>query len=160
MRVKPVLSLVALCICIIPASDYAFGQKLYPVQGPLASQAAPPVFSGQIRRPMFAGSLPTLLKSWTVGNGEVLQGKCVAVKATSVNTKTPGTPDSYPPQPNLAFAWDAVYGQGYFAAHVLGGKLWQGIFTGNQGTVLQVEILDGQHGAAIDNKGNIYKVVW
>jgi hypothetical protein len=86
-----------------------------------------------------------------------------------VNTKTPGALDSYPPQPNLAFAWDAVYGRGYFAAHVLGGKIWQGIFTGNQGTVLQVEILDGQHGAAVldgqhgaavDNKGNIYKVVW
>ncbi|MGB8583845.1 MAG: hypothetical protein WCD47_23725 [Candidatus Sulfotelmatobacter sp.] len=77
-----------------------------------------------------------------------------------MNTKTPGTSESYPPQPNLAFAWDVVYGQGYFAAHILGGKIWQGTFTGNQGTVLQVEILDGQHGAAVDNKGNIYKVVW
>jgi hypothetical protein len=34
------------------------------------------------------------------------------------------------------------------------------VFTGDQGTVLQVEILDGQHGAAVDNKGNIFKVVW
>ena len=160
MKAKLVLSLVASCVCIIWGSDYALGQKLYPVQGPQALQATPPVFSGQIRRPMFGGALPTLLKSWTVANGEVLPGKCVAVKATSVNTKTLGTPDSYPPQPNLAFAWDAVYGQGYFAAHVLGGKIWQGMFTGNQGTVLQVEILDGQHGAAVDNKGNIYKVVW
>jgi hypothetical protein len=160
MKAKLVLSLVASCVCIISGSDYALGQKLYPVQGPQALQATPPVFSGQIRRPMFGGALPTLLKSWTVANGEVLPGKCVAVKATSVNTKTLGTPDSYPPQPNLAFAWDAVYGQGYFAAHVLGGKIWQGMFTGNQGTVLQVEILDGQHGAAVDNKGNIYKVVW
>jgi hypothetical protein len=160
MKATIVLSLVASCVCIISGSDYAFGQKLYPIQGPLALQTTPPVFSGQIRRPMFGGALPTLLKSWTVANGEVLPGKCVAVKATSVNAKTPGTPDSYPPQSNLAFAWDAVYGQGYFAAHVLGGKIWQGIFTGNQGTVLQVEILDGQHGAAIDNKGNVYKVVW
>jgi hypothetical protein len=66
MRTKLVLPLVVLCICVIPSSDYAFGQKLYPVQGPIASQAAPPVFSGQIRRPMFGGSLPTLPKSWTV----------------------------------------------------------------------------------------------
>ena len=160
MKAKLVFSLVALCVCVIMGSGYAFGQKLYPVQGPLASQATPPVFSGQIRRPMFGGALPTLLKSWTVANGEVLAGKCVAVKATSVNAETPGAPDSHPPQPNLAFAWDVGYGQGYFAAHVLGGKIWQGIFTGNQGTVLQVEILDGQHGAAVDNKGNIYKVVW
>jgi hypothetical protein len=158
MKTKLVFAL--LNVCMILTSAAAFGQKLYPVQGPLASLTTPPVFSGQIRRPMFGGALPTLLKSWTLTNGEVLPGKCVAVKATSVNTKTPGTPESYPPQPNLAFAWDAVYGQGYFAAHILGGKIWQGIFTGNQGTVLQVEILDQQHGAAVDNKGNVYKVVW
>jgi hypothetical protein len=160
MKDRLVLALVALCFFIVPGIQYAFGQKLYPVQGPLASQTAPPVFSGQIRRPMFGGALPTLLKSWKVANGEVLLGKCVAVKASSVNTKAPGTQESYPPQPNLAFAWDAVYGQGYFAAHALGAKIWQGIFTGDQGTVLQVEILDGQHGAAVDNKGNIFKVVW
>lgn len=109
---------------------------------------------------MFGGPLPTLLKSWTVANGEVLKGKCAAVKPSSLNMKTPGAPASYPPQADLAFAWDAIYGQGYFAAHILGQKIWQGIFTGNQGTVLQVELLDGQHGAAVDNKGNIYKMVW
>jgi hypothetical protein len=109
---------------------------------------------------MFGGALPTLLKSWIVANGEVLTGKCAAVKPSSLNEKTPGAPDSYPPQPDLAFAWDAIYGQGYFAAHILGQKFWQGIFTGKMGTVLQVEILDSEHGAAVDNKGNIYKVVW
>ena len=158
MKTKLVLALLS--VCMVSGSVAAFGQKLYPVQGPLASLTTPPVFSGQIRRPMFGGAPPTLLKSWTVANGEVLPGKCTAVKASSVNAKTPGTPESYPPQPNLAFAWDAVYGQGYFAAHILGGKIWQGIFTGSQGTVLQVEILDQQHGAAVDNKGNVYKVVW
>jgi len=158
MKTKLVFALLS--VCMILTSAAAFGQKLYPVQGPLASLTTPPVFSGQIRRPMFGGALPTLLKSWTLTNGEVLPGKCAEMKASSVNTKTPGTPESYPPQPNLAFAWDAVYGQGYFAAHILGGKIWQGIFTGNQGTVLQVEILDQQHGAAVDNKRNVYKVVW
>jgi hypothetical protein len=90
----------------------------------------------------------------------VASGKCTSVKASSLNQKTPGTPDSYPPQPNLAFAWEAIYGQGYFAAQILGRKIWQGIFTGNQGTVLQVEVLNQQHGAAVDNRGNIYKIVW
>jgi len=157
---KPKLVLALLTICILSGSSTALAQKLYPVQGPLASQATPPVFSGQIRRPMFGGALPSLLKSWTLVNGEVLKGKCTQVKPSSVNAKTPGTPESYPPQPDLAFAWDAVYGQGYFAAHILGQRIWQGVFTGDQGTVLQVEILDGQHGAAADNKGNLYKVVW
>src|ERR1017187_2757388 len=160
MKTRLVLALLS--VCMISGRVAAFGQKLYPVQGPLASQTTPPVFSGQMRRPVFSvGGWPKLLKSWTLANGEVLPGKCAEVKASSVNTKTPGMPESYPPQPNLAFAWDAIYGQGYFAARILGGKIWQGIFTGNQGTVLQVELLlDGQHGAAVDNKGNIYKVVW
>jgi hypothetical protein len=158
MKIKLFLALLTAGMTL--ASTPTFGQKLYPVQGPLASQTPPPVFSGQIRRPMFGGALPTLLKSWTVANGEVLNGKCATVKASSLNTKTPGTPDSYPPQPNVAFAWDAVYGQGYFADHVLGKKIWQGIFAGDQGTVLQVEILDGLHGVAVDNKGNVYKEVW
>jgi hypothetical protein len=158
MKIKLVFAFLSVGMTL--ASTAAFGQKLYPVQGPLASQTTPPVFSGQIRRPMFGGALPTLLKSWTVANGEVLKGKCATVKASSVNTKTPGAPDSYPPQPNLAFAWDAIYGQGYFAAHILGKNIWQGIFTGDQGTVLQLEILDGLHGAAVDNKGNVYKEVW
>jgi hypothetical protein len=160
MKAKFVLSLLALCVCIIPASDYAFGQKLYPVQGPQAAQTPQPVFAGQIRRPMFsAGPVFLLLKSWTVANGEVLQGKPKTVKASSV-TKPPEAGAIVLPQPNLAFAWDAVYGEGFFVAHVLGKKFGQGVFTGNQGTVLQVESLDGKNGVAVDNKGNTYKMVW
>ena len=115
------------------------------------------------------GSEVKLLKSWKLANGEVLEGKCVEVTATSANARTLGAPESYPPQPNLAFAWDAIFGSGYFAAHILGGKVWQGIFKGNQGTVLQVEMReqlgpernnDRYRGAAVDNKGNVYKVVW
>jgi hypothetical protein len=159
MKAKLVLFLVALCVCIIPGGDFAFGQKLYPVQGALAAQTPQPVFAGQIRRPMFSkGSTFLLLKSWGVANGEILQGKPTTVKATSVNTPPVG--ESYPPQPNLAFAWDAVYGQGFFVAHILGKNLMQGVFTGSQGTVLQVESLNGQTGVAVDNKGNTYKMVW
>ena len=137
----------------------AFGQKLYPVQGPLASQMPQPVFTAKIRRPMFAmGPVFLLLKSWTVANGEVLTGKPKKVKAAAVNTPAPDA--SLPPQPNLAFAWDAVYGEGFFVARILGKDFGQGIFTGKQGTILQVESIDGQNGVAVDNKGNIYKMVW
>jgi hypothetical protein len=156
--------------CLVSGAIPAFGQKLYPLQGPLASQTPPPVFAGQVKRPMFGlGAEVKLLKSWTVANGEVLEGKCTEVTAASANTKTPGAPESYPPQPNLAFAWDAIFGSGYFAAHILGRKVWQGIFKGGQGTILQVEMReqlgpernnDRYRGAAVDNKGNVYKVVW
>ena len=70
MKSKLVLSLVALCVCIVSGSDFAFGQKLYPVQGPLTAQTPKSVFSGQIRRPVFsAGPVFLLLKSWTVARG-------------------------------------------------------------------------------------------
>jgi hypothetical protein len=75
-------------------------------------------------------------------------------------TPAPATDAISLPQPNLAFAWDAVYGEGFFVAHILGNKFGQGVFTGNQGTVLQVESLDGRNGVAVDNKGNTYKMVW
>ena len=77
MRTKLVLPLVVLCICVIPSSDYAFGQKLYPVQGPIASQAAPPVFSGQIRRPMFTGKgiLPPTFLAGNFGRESSLEVK-------------------------------------------------------------------------------------
>lgn len=160
MKTNLVLPLVALCVCIIAGSGNAFAQKLYPVQGPLAAQTPQQVFSGQIRRPMF-GPAPVflLLKSWTIANGEVLQGKPKTVQASSVNPP-PATGTISFPQSNLAFAWDAVYGDGFFVAYILGKKFGQGVFTGSQGTVLQVESLDGRNGVAVDNKGNTYKMVW
>ncbi|HXO87791.1 MAG TPA: hypothetical protein VN885_04010 [Candidatus Acidoferrales bacterium] len=158
MKTKAILALLA--IWVISSCVPAFGQKLYPVKSPLASHPTPPVFSGQISGPLFGGPPPTLLNSWTVAKAEVLAGKCTVVKPSSLNEKTPGAPDSYPPQPDLAFAWDAIFGPGYFAAHILGQTICQGIFTGDKGTVLQVELLDEQRGAAVDNKGNVYKVAW
>jgi hypothetical protein len=159
MTMRLIFTLVALSVCIVSASGNAFAQKLYPVQGPLAAQTPQPVFAGQIRRPMFSvGPTFLLLKAWTLANGEVLQGKPRTVQASSVNM--PEAEASYPPQANLAFAWDAVYGEGFFVAHILGKKFGQGLFRGNQGTVLQVESLDGQSGVAVDNRGNIFKMVW
>jgi hypothetical protein len=160
MKTKLVLSLATLCICILANSGSASAQKLYPVLGPLAAQTPQPVFKGQLRRPMFSvGSVFLLLKSWTASSGELLQGKPKTVLASSV-TPAPATGAISLPQPNLAFAWDAVYGEGFFVAHILGNKFGQGVFTGNQGTVLQVESLDGRNGVAVDNKGNTYKMGW
>jgi hypothetical protein len=160
MKIKLALTVATLCICMVGASGNAFAQKLYPVQGPLAAQRPQPIFAGQVRRPMFSvGSVFLLLKSWKVANGEVLQGKPKTVRASSM-TAAPSAGQISLPQPNLAFVWDAVYGDGFFVAHILGNKFGQGVFTGNQGTVLQVETLDGRNGVAVDNKGNTYKMVW
>jgi hypothetical protein len=136
-------------------------QKLYPVQGPLAASAPQTVYTAHLKFRVVSGHPPFwLLKSWTLPNGEVLTGSVITVKKAPMNTAPLDSPRGYPPQPDLAAAWDAVFGQGYFVARVLGNTLGQGIFKGPQGTILQVESLDGEKGVAADNKGNVYKLVW
>lgn len=162
MQAKSFIGALVVCVAVLAGSSTAaYGQKLYPVIGPLAQQSPAPVFKGQMRRPMFArlGNF-MLLKSWTVANGEILNGKCSLVVASSPDTKTPGTPESYPPQPNLAFAWDLVNGQGFYVSRVLGNKIAQGVFRGDKGTILQVESANNDTGVAVDNHGNVYKIVW
>lgn len=161
MKIKRFVFLAVICSCVFAGGSPAFAQKLYPVKGPLAQQTPQPVFSGHIRRPLVsAGPLFLLLKSWTVANGEVLEGKPKKMNATSANTETPAPGAVSLPEPNLAWAWDAVYGDGYFVAHILGNEFAQGVFRDSQGTVLQVESYDGRNGVAADNKGNVYKMVW
>jgi hypothetical protein len=169
------LRITLLALSLICASVAAFAQKLYPVQGPLTAQTPAPVYSAKLKRPMFGfGSHATSSGSiiWTLANGEKVQGALMnkSVVASSPDSKTPGDTSSYPPEPNLAFAWDAVYGQGFYVANVLGKKIWQEVLTGQQGTVLQVETYNGDyvsvtgdsrtHGVAVDNKGNVYKLVY
>jgi hypothetical protein len=155
------VSLSALCF-LVPLSA-AHAQRLYPVQGPATSQTPPPSFTANldlIHKPRKI----TLAQA----GGETFVGTWTVVTASFANLKTPGTSASYPPQPNLAFAWDLVYGQGFFSANILGSKtVGQATATGSNGTVLQLEFqeeklglpVENVFGVAIDNKGNIYKVV-
>ena len=147
---------ILFCVCMIAGGVAASGQQVYPVQGPLAAQTPPPVLTAK-----FSGTRSgkvTLVQP----NGESFRGTWEFVTPSFVNAKAPGSPASYPPQPNLAFAWDAVYGHGYFLAKVLGKQLKQAVVTGDQGTVLQLEYVSAEiflDGVAVDNRGNIYKVV-
>lgn len=61
--------------------------------------------------------------------------------------------------------WDSVFGPGYFAAHVLGNKLYdRATLTGNMRTVLHTEFSNESNtrgdskGVAADNIGNDFKV--
>jgi hypothetical protein len=156
---KAKFALLLLSACIISGSVAAFGETLYPVQGPMAAQAPPPVITAKFNGTS-SGKF-TLVQA----NGESFQGKWASLIPSFVNTKTPETPASFLPQPNLAFAWDAVYGQGYFLAQIVGTRIRQVVATGNNGTVIQVECLFGDaraglNGIAVDSKGNLFKVVW
>lgn len=163
MRIRSTVLFVTCVFFGFTGSTPLFGQKLYDVR-PTASQR-PAVFVAHQKRVIVGtGGWFKYLESWTGPGGEVFSGKFEKITATAVNV--PATGQVAPPQSNLAFAWDAVYGQGYFVAHILGEEIEQGVFTGDKGTVLQVEwSLSGipdqvyVQGVAIDNKGNIYKGV-
>ena len=150
---------VLLSAFIISGCAATFGETLYPVQGPLAAQAPPPLITAH-----FAGANSgkfTLVQA----HGESFQGKRTFVTPSFANSKDPQDPAAYLPQPNLAFAWDAVYGQGYFVAQILGSRIRHVVATGDKGTVIQVECLyadlhAGYNGVAVDIKGNMYNVVW
>jgi hypothetical protein len=150
MKTKLALFLALLSVCILTACSREV--HLYPIQGPLASQTPTPIFAAKITGAFNSGSITA-----TLANGEVFSGPW---KMISVS---------------LASAWDTVYGQDFYTAHVLGTPLFvQAVLTGNQGTVLQVEMYRQEHGSdtgpnsvapldirgvAKDSKGNIFKIV-
>jgi hypothetical protein len=163
MKSKIRLALSVFSILFVAAST-ASTQRLFPVQGPAATQAPPALISAKLQKYMGRSGKITLVQA----GGESFQGTWSIVTSTFANDKAPGSPASYPPQPNLAFAWDVVYGQGYYVATILGSEnVGQATATGDRGTVLQIEfnrnqignLIDNHFGVAIDNKGNIYKVV-
>jgi hypothetical protein len=125
-----------------------------PVQGPLSKQSPIPTYSATITG-LFYGSISVVLD-----NGEVCKGPWAAVSATPRGTSaTVVTPI------DMAADWDSVYGAGYFAAHVLGNKVYaRATLTGSKATVLHVEFSNETNtpgntkGVAKDNKGNVFKV--
>jgi hypothetical protein len=162
--VKAKIVFILFCVCMVFGSVAVSGQRLFPVQGPAAAQAVPPAFTAKLTNILKQSGKITLKQE----NGESFTGTWTIVTASFVNAKTPGSPASYPPQPNLAYAWDLVYGPGYYVGTLLGSQyIGQAVATGDKGTVLQVEFHRGQlgvpednhFGVAVDNKGNIYKVV-
>ena len=162
---KARFALVLLAVCMI--SGCTFTGRLYPVQGPLSSQTPTPIFTAKM-----TGMLKPQTISAVLSNGEVFKGTwAVPTVKVRADSAAAGTPQLT----SLASAWDTVYGQGFYTAHVLGTRFFaQTSLTGSQGNVLQVEMYRQEHGSdsdphnaapldikgvAKDSKGNIYKVV-
>jgi hypothetical protein len=170
MRTRFAFALALLALCLFVPSTAARAQRLYPVQGPATAQTPPPNFNAKLSNYLGKSGIITLTLAGADAQtgGVTFQGPWTTATVTFINSKAPGTPASYPPQPNLAFAWDLVYGPGYFNTHILGSQtVGQATATGSDGTVLQLEfqkeklgaIIDNIFGVAVDNKGNIYKMV-
>ena len=133
---------------------------LYPVQGPLIAQTPAPVLPARVTGPFNSGTFTIYLP-----DGEVCHGNWAVANTPPVGAAAPGSS----PANDMSAAWDTVYGQGFYIAHVLGAKLYaQATVTGDRGTVFNVEMYRANpnvtneapviKGVATDNKGNIYKV--
>lgn len=142
---------------------------LYPVQGPLAAQQPTPSFPIQFTKTYGeTGGFST-----TLANGESLRGTWIKSGGIPTPTKTRfsdtakktsdnGTAANAVGQGNgsgasqsLASAWDTVYGNGFYTAHVLGQRIFfSGSAKGNRGTTLRIEEYDTETGSS---KNPIYK---
>ena len=152
---------VLLCVSLLSGCATA---RLYPVQGPLSQQNPAPVYVAKLDGALYSGSFKVIL-----GNGEVGQGRWGMVPRP--NKSSDSGYSASPSSGDMATEWDTVYGQGFYTAHVLGAKLHaKAEVTGNQGTVLHVEMYKPDKvedrspgsikGVAKDDKGNIYKVAF
>lgn len=158
MKTKFAFALIGICLI----SGCQFNGHLFPVQGPLASLTPPPIYSVKMTGAFNSGNLVVML-----ADGEKFSGPW---KQLSVNARSQSAGDST--SYSLASAWDTVYGQSFYSSRVLGARLFlRTTLTGNQGTVLQVEMYkqederenatsSGIRGVAKDSKGNIYKLVF
>jgi len=115
---------------------------LYPVQGPISTQNPATIYAGRVG---------LTEASFTSPSGETCESGLHAI--------SPGQPAS-----DLANSWDAIYGPGYYVAHVLGATQghFMAKFTCSGGTVFDWEASAiGEYayqGAAKDSVGNVYKV--
>lgn len=133
---------------------------LYPVQGPL--MAEPPVREGHVKfaahvilTPVYFSASKSGEMTATLGDGEICKGRWKWIPTPAENP--------------TASDWDAIYGQGFYVAQVLGTRQYlQAELAGDRGTMLHVEIywpesgdpdraIPGR-GVATDNHGNVYKV--
>ena len=151
------LAILGLAFAVAPS----MAQQLDPVKGPMALQAPGPFYEGAKGGPIYSiKSDFARVKSFSYADGETLKGKCELTTALSADATAPVVPDSNTLQANLAAAWDLIYGPGYYAYHVAGNKVLQGTFTGDKGTILEVQSLDNFVAVGADNRGNLYKIVW
>jgi hypothetical protein len=154
-----------LCACFL--SGCMRVAHLYPVQGPLAAETPPPIYTGRLTGVINSGSISAKL-----ANDQQFSGQW---QAQSVGELAKESRAGVVPPFNLSAEWDAVYGPGFYTAHVLGAHLFaRTTLTGKQGGALQLEMISEPvetanpkevaapdvKGVAKDEKGNVYKVAF
>jgi hypothetical protein len=151
------LLIAGLALAVAPSH----AQQLDPVKGPMSLQSPGPFYEGSRGGGTYTYAIKSdfaRVRSFTYTDGETLTGKPDWTTASSADAAP--SADSSAPGANLAVIWDLVNGPGYYAAHVQGNKILRGTFKGDKGTILTVESLDNFQAVGVDNRGNLYKIVW
>jgi hypothetical protein len=151
-------ALMLLSVCVLTGCPQQ--AHLYPVKGPLSLQNPAPVFAARFSIGLGLGHQTfsaVLADSESFKESGTMKTGKTRLQDASHNPASSAMSD-------LASAWDTVYGQGYYVAHVLGSRdSFESQITGSQGTVLQIAMYGdsfGEKGVAQDDKGNIYKLVF
>lgn len=137
MTLRTVCPIIVACAC---AGCAVVSIHLYPVE------PQKPILSGTLIGNPVSGTI-----SLRSADGEKFSGPCKFGSAAGVNDDLKG-------------AWDSVYGQGDYVAHVVGSAAHcTATLTGSLGTVFHVESYNESvgtplKGIAQDSQGNIYKL--
>ncbi|MDR3672920.1 MAG: hypothetical protein P4L36_18895 [Holophaga sp.] len=135
---------------------------LFPVQGPLSTRKPIPVIPatvGHDSTERFAGVTQGDI-SFVLPGGESFQGQWT--RQPYINSDPNALADLR--ATDIVSAWDAVYGDGYYQATVLGSLIHaRATLKGSKGTNIQIEFNSSvpwpTRGVARDDQGNIYKLV-
>jgi hypothetical protein len=120
---------------------------LYPVQGPLSKETAPPIYTAtMLGGPALSGPITVHMAAGITCSGDA--------KALS--------PDD-PTARRMSVEWDVVYGSGYFVANVLGQPGFaRSALACTNGENLSVEFVKSVNppnvGVVSDGTGNIFKL--
>jgi hypothetical protein len=142
------LLLAWIAISIAIGGCAAGGIHLYPVDASTDGQPPKPILSGTI---IYVG--PTATISFHLPTGEKFSGPCAFGSAAGVND-------------DLKAAWDSVYGQGDYVAHVVGSPTHcTAKLTGSRQTIFRLQAYNETadtplKGIAEDSDGNIYKLAF
>lgn len=145
------------CISVISLSGCYIGTNLYPVSGPATAESHRALI--KVGGTFNSGTFAADLQDERVFHSDYCKGRWKAA-----------TPPMPPAANDMASVWDRVYGNGYYAAQILGAKRCaRGSGTCKHGGVLEAEICqieNGQNrkttkvGVARDNKNSIYKILF
>jgi hypothetical protein len=144
MTVRLLLASIAIAIGGCAAGPI----HLYPIDAPTAGQSPKPILSGTI---IYVALTATI--SFHLPDGEKFSGPCAFGSPAGVND-------------DLKAAWDSVYGQGDYLAHVVGSPTHcTARLTGSKQTTFRLEAYNETadtplKGIAEDSNGNLYKVAF